>query len=90
MVRVKIEVAVFAGRKSRMDFVLAAPVAATQKVMVDVTIETAMGDREYAGTPRDGFRREPGWRGVAGSAAARPEARKHETYGDLMRPAGAA
>ncbi len=86
----KIKVAVFAGRNSRMDLVLTAPVAVTQKVMVDVTIGTAMGDREYAGTPRDGFRREPGWRGVAGSAAARAEAGKHEKYGDLVRAAGAA
>ena len=46
----KIEVAVFAGKNSRMDLVLAAPAAATQKVMVDVTVGTAMGDREYAGT----------------------------------------
>ncbi len=39
-----------------MDLVLAAPLAAIQKVMVDVAIGTAMGDREYAGAPRDGFR----------------------------------
>jgi hypothetical protein len=45
-VRVKIEVAVFPGRNSRMDLILAAPVAATQKVVVDVTIGTSMGDRE--------------------------------------------
>jgi hypothetical protein len=89
-VRVKIEVAVFAGKNSRMDLVLAAPAAATQKVMVDVTVGTAMGDREYAGTPRDGFRQEPGWRGVAGSAAARAEAGKHDKYGDMVRAAGAA
>jgi hypothetical protein len=48
-----------------------------------------MGDREYAGTPRDGFRRDLGWRGVAGRAAAQEEAGKHETCGDL-RAAGAA
>ncbi len=78
-VRVKIEGAVFAGRNSRMDLVLAAPAAATQKVMVDVTIGTAMGNREYAGTPRDGFHRETGWWRVAGSAAARAEAGKHES-----------
>ncbi len=33
-------------RNSRIDLVLAAPVAAVQKVMVDVTIETAIGDWE--------------------------------------------
>ena len=69
--------------------VLAATAVATQKVMVDVTVWTAMGDREYAGTPRDGFRQEPGWRGVAGSSAARAEAGKHEKYGDMVRAAGA-
>ncbi len=39
---------------------------------------------------RDGFRRELGWREVAGSAAARAEAGKHEKYGDLVRAARAA
>ncbi len=52
--------------QKKKNLVLAAPVAVTQKVLVDVTIGTAMGDREYAGTPRDGFRQEPGWRGVFG------------------------
>ncbi len=56
--RVKIEVTIFAGRNSRMDLVLTAPVAVSPKLLVVVTIGTAMGDREYAGTPRGGFRRE--------------------------------
>ncbi len=72
-----------------MDLVLVAPVAAIQKVVVDVTFETAMGDREYAGTPQNGFCRELGWRGVAGSAAGRPDAGKYEQYGTCVEDFGA-
>ncbi len=40
--------------------------------------------------PRDGFRGELGWWGVAGSAVARAEAMEDDEYGDLVRAAGAA
>ena len=88
--RVKVEVAVFAGSGSRMDVVVTDPAGAVQNLFVDVTMGTAMGDREYAGTPRRGFRLESGWKRVAGSAAERAEAGKDHKYGDRVRAAGAA
>jgi hypothetical protein len=89
--RVKIEVAVFAGSGSRMDVVVTNPLGVvSQQLFLDVTMGTAMGDPGYAGMPRDGFRLEPGWRGVSGSAAVRAEAGKHHKYGDRVRAAGAA
>jgi len=89
--RVKVEAAVFAGRGNRMDVVVVNPLGVdSQQLFLDVTMGTAMGDPGYAGTPRDGFRLEPGWRGVAGSAAVRAEEGKHHKYGALVRAAGAA
>ena len=89
--RVTIETAVFAGRGNRMDVVVVNPLGVdSQQLFIDVTMGTAMGDPGYAGTPRDGFRLETGWRGVSGSAAARAEAGKHLKYGALVRAAGAA
>ena len=88
--RVTVEAVVFAGSGSRMDVVLTNPTGDQQTLYVDVTMGTAMGDRDYAGTPRNGYRREPGWRGVAGSAARRAEAGKHVKYAARVREAGAA
>ena len=56
--RVKVEVAVFAGSGSRMDVVATDPAGEVQNLFVDVTMGTAMGDREYAGAPPQGFRLE--------------------------------
>ena len=69
ILRVTVEDAVFAGSGSRMDVVITNPLADQQTMFVDVTGGTAMGDCDYAGLPRNGYRREPDWRGVAGSAA---------------------
>ena len=77
ILRVTVEDAVFAGSGSRMDVVITNPLADQHTMFVDVTGGTAMGDRDYAGLPRNGYRREPDWKGVAGSAARRAEAGKH-------------
>ncbi len=50
---------------------------------------TAMGSREYAGTPRQGVRNEPGWRSARmGSAARRAEAYKQVKYFWRVQHAG--
>ena len=88
---VTVEEAVFAGRGNRMDVVVRNPVGVdSQLLYLDVTMGTAMGDPEYAGRPRDGFRLEPGWRGVSGRAAQRAEDGKHRKYDGMVREAGAA
>ena len=88
---VTVETAVFAGRGNRMDVVVRNPVGVdSQLLYLDVTMGTAMGDPEYAGRPRDGFRLEPGWRGVSGRAAQRAEDGKHRKYDGMVREAGAA
>ncbi len=50
---------------------------------------TAMGSREYAGTPRDGVRSEPAWRlARMGSTARRAEAYKQIKYVWHVQQAG--
>ena len=88
--RVKIEVAVFAGSGSRMDVVITNPLGEVQTLFVDVTMGTAMGDGGYGGMPRMGFRQEEGWRGVSGGAARRAEAAKDGKYRARVLAAGAA
>ena len=88
---VKSEVCVLPGSGARMDLVITNPLAAggMQTLMVDVTMGTAMGAREYAGTPRHGARLERGWRGERrGSAARRAEAYKEVKYAVRIREAG--
>ena len=86
--RVKIEVAVFAGSGSRMDVVITNPLGEVQTLFVDVTMGTAMGDGGYGGMPRMGFRQEEGWRGVSGGAARRAEAAKDGQYRTRLLAAG--
>ena len=88
--RVKIEVAVFAGSGSRMDVVITSPLGEVQTLFVDVTMGTAMGDVGYGGSPRVSFHKEEGWRGVAGKAARRAESGKEAKYAARVRAAGAA
>ena len=87
---VKVDEAVFQGSSSRMDLVRRNPLTGgLQTLYVGVMMGTAMGNREYAGTLRNGARLEPGWRSVRmGSAVRRAQDYKQVKYAWRVQQGG--